>query len=343
MKKNCAPVIVATLNRSQHFIRLIESLKRNTWAQYTDVFVGLDYPPSEKYADGYNQICDYLSGDFPEFASFNIIRREENVGSIKNFALLRDYVLAKYDRFIRTDDDAEFSPNYLEYMNRCLDEYEHDEDVIAVTGYAYPLNWKTSETATVFKENFICPMWGTGFWTKKYRKIIADIVNEHVLQVNARAIILRGSFKKMTDVCRQEFVDLCLSPDYKITLAAKVSDVSVRMYMAAYDKYVIAPTISKVRNWGFDGTGEFCRVAEESEGHLNAKSYQYHLQEIDGRREFILKQDYLCNNVDNRELMNAFDPIPMKVRVKTLFKAMLFVLLGKGLFEKITLKLRELR
>lgn len=53
VKKVYAPVLIPTLCRSEHFIRCIESLKRNTWAQYTDVFIGLDYPPSEKYFDGY--------------------------------------------------------------------------------------------------------------------------------------------------------------------------------------------------------------------------------------------------------------------------------------------------
>ena len=30
--------------RYEHFVRCIESLKRNTWAKYTDVYVALDYP-----------------------------------------------------------------------------------------------------------------------------------------------------------------------------------------------------------------------------------------------------------------------------------------------------------
>lgn len=338
-----APVIIPTLCRAEHFIRLVESLKKNTLAQVTDVIVGLDYPSKAGHYNGYYLISKYLDGDFTMFKSFVVFKRESNYGSERNLQCLIDYATSRYDRFVKTDDDAEFSPNFLEYINNCLDKYEHDEDVIAVTGYSYPLKWKTSEQANVFKENFICPMWGTGFWTKKYRKIEELIVKDNLLQVKSRDIILRGGFKKMTDVCRQEFVDLCLSPDYNITLAAKVTDVSVRMYMAACDKYVIAPTISKVRNWGFDGTGEFCGFAGGRGGRMNAKSYQYHLQKIDEKTEFVLLQDYLCDNSDNRKLMNVFDPISMKARVKTFFKAMLFVLLGKRLFEKMTLKLRELR
>ena len=44
-----APILIPTLCRAEHFIRCVESLKNNSWAKYTDVFIGLDYPPTEKY------------------------------------------------------------------------------------------------------------------------------------------------------------------------------------------------------------------------------------------------------------------------------------------------------
>ena len=41
-----------------------------------------------------------------------------NFGSEKNMAALRDSVETKFPYFIRTDDDAEFSPDFLEYINK---------------------------------------------------------------------------------------------------------------------------------------------------------------------------------------------------------------------------------
>ena len=55
-----APIYIPTLCRSEHFQKCIESLKTNTWARYTDVYIALDYPPSEKYRAGYEKICSYL-------------------------------------------------------------------------------------------------------------------------------------------------------------------------------------------------------------------------------------------------------------------------------------------
>lgn len=342
MRPPCAPVIIATLNRSQHFIRLIESLKLNTWAKYTDIYIGLDYPPSETYVDGYNHICAYLSGDFPEFASFNVIKREVNVGSISNFALLRDYVLNRYDRFIRTDDDAEFSPNFLEYMNKCLDLYENDENVIAVSGYSYPINWRVSKGATVLRQNFIAPMWGTGFWRSKYSNIIFEISTNHYLSRMASSIILNGGVIRMSDICRNEFVDLCLSPNSETTLSSYVSDISLRMYLAAKQKYVIIPAQSKVRNWGFDGSGEFCLASKVYDCHF-AKSYPYHVQPIDEDDTFTLIKDSLCDNKTNKALMNDFDPTTSKQKIKVFVKALLFVILGRKIYTKLTLLVGKLR
>ena len=47
--KEFAPVLIPTLNRYEHFKRCLESLERCTWAEKTDVYVALDFPPSDKF------------------------------------------------------------------------------------------------------------------------------------------------------------------------------------------------------------------------------------------------------------------------------------------------------
>ena len=49
-----APVIIPTLCRFEHFNRCIESLSKCTWAEYTEVYIGLDYPAKESHWGGYN-------------------------------------------------------------------------------------------------------------------------------------------------------------------------------------------------------------------------------------------------------------------------------------------------
>ncbi len=58
-----APVLIPTLNRYDHLRQCLESLSRCSWADKTDVFVALDYPPEvnrEKYEEGWQCNKAYL-------------------------------------------------------------------------------------------------------------------------------------------------------------------------------------------------------------------------------------------------------------------------------------------
>ena len=330
-----APVLIPTLCRYTHFVRLIESLKKNTWAKYTEIYVGVDYPPSEKYEGGYRKIKEYLKGDFSVFAAFHVFYRECNYGSFKNMTALRLEVFKRFDRFIRTDDDAEFSPNFLEFMDRCLMKYEDDPDVFSVSGYSYPMNWSVSPKSTVFKENFICPMWGTGFWKDKY-VFVNEQINHGVLYDKAPQIVKAKLYDKMLKSSRMEFVNLCLSDEFYSSLASVMSDVAVRIYMVANDQYVICPKISKTRNWGFDGTGEYCKGATDvNNSKVNARNYLYHLQEIDNNEHFELVEDDLQQVDENRRLLDEFEAVSQKRILLTNIKLLLYRILGSACYRKI--------
>lgn len=328
----CAPILISTLNRDIHFIRLIESLKRNTWAKYTPVYVALDYPPSEKYAEGHKKICEYLEGDFGEFLEFIVVRRDHNYGSYKNMAVLREMVLKKYDRFIRTDDDAEFSPNFLEYMNKCLDKYEEDESVVAVTGYSYPIIWDVSSNSNVLKINFNASMWGSGFWKKKYEKMKEQIEVGELLDSK---FFHYSAFQRMIDVAKYEYVNLCLTKDIHNQYIMSVTDISCRLFLALQNKYVVIPRISKVRNWGFDGSGVVCGKIDFQDGKISASNYKYSSQPIDYTSCFDIIEDRKCNMSYNKKQLNRFDFLPFKSKIRLWMKIMIYSIFGERAYIKL--------
>ena len=59
-----APILITTLNRYECLRRCIESLQKNSWADKTELFISVDYPPTDKYVDGYNKIKKYLNKNF---------------------------------------------------------------------------------------------------------------------------------------------------------------------------------------------------------------------------------------------------------------------------------------
>lgn len=333
-----APMLIPTMSRDEHFIKCIESLKKNTWAQFTDVYIGLDYPPSEKYMEGYQKICEYLqNSDFSSFASFNVIKQENNAGSFKNMQILREAVDKSYPFFIRTDDDTEFSINFLEYMNKTLWKYMDDEDVLGVTGYSYPIKWKVKEGSNTFKMNFACPMWGTAFYSERFLKLRTSLLDDYY-EKNAENIVKHRKYRKLSDARFVDFAGECLQKGYGLTKI--MTDIGVGTYMPLEGKWcMISPTNSKVRNLGFDGSGEYCpRITGSGETNLTADKYNYSRQEIDESAGFEVIPDDSTDYDTNRKLLNGFDKRKAKTLLKAKVKIMLFALLGKERYRRIIAK-----
>lgn len=315
-----APVIIPTLCRATHFIRLVESLKRNSWAKHTDIYIGLDYPPSEKYRKGWEEICNYLdNGDFSAFYSFTVFKHKSNIGASQNNKYLRDYVLNNYDRYIRFDDDNEVSPNFLEYIDKCLEKYEDDDDVIAVCGYSYPIVWKVSSGATLLKQNVNVAVWGVGYWKKKLEICYPYLTLGQMLR-DLPNVIKAKSYEKMIDAAKLEyFTASCFSLQIGGVKGwmKSASDIGLRSYLAVSGKYAISPVLSKVRNHGFDGSGTGCQMIDSGLNGNTAGTYNYAQQPIDDSSNFEIIEDTLKAVRENRDILNAFDYRSEKQMAKT--------------------------
>lgn len=331
-----APFVVPTLNRSEKFIRMMESLKKNLWACYTDVIVSVDFPPSEKYRKGWQEICDYLDhGDFSAFKQLIVIKQPENLGAGKNGFFLQNYIEQHYDRWIRCDDDCVFSPNFLEYMDKCLDAFENDEDVAAVTGYSYPIEWSVSEGATCMKQQFNAAAWGLGRWVKK-NKQIGEYIRSGKMLDDAEMVIRTGRDKKMEARCYVQYFNQATSNKNgtgKI-LMTSVTDIALRAYLACQDKYCISPTLSKVRNFGFDGTGVVCGNTIGLD-NTTVNTYDYRKQEIDSSEHFdiVLNDPQLLH--ENKLKLDAFEGISKRDLRLTDIKDTMIRLFGVEFAKKI--------
>ena len=306
-----APIIIPTLCRSKHFIRLIESLKKNSWACHTDVYIGVDYPPSEKYEKGWREINEYLEvGNFSVFNKFVVFKRDCNWGALKNSRALMQYVINRYDRWIRTDDDCEFSENFLEYMDKCLFRYEKDESIVAVTGYSYPVDWTANENTTCFLQNFNVSTWGLGFWKEKYVQM-KETITSGIMLKKAEDYVKEGLYNQMLDVSLIEYFG-AVAAIRKRSLMMRVTDVAMRAYLAVEGKYCISPIVSKVRNCGFDGSGCYCSKIDAN-SDCEAQRYDYSKQIIDCNNSFDVSLDDDVEHLsDNRRKLNIFDSRPSK-------------------------------
>ena len=295
-----APIYIPTLCRYEHFHRCMESLKRNGWASHTDVFIGLDYPPSEKYRPGWEKIKDYLAtSDFSVFASFTVFERDKNMGASANSRATRKHIISLgFDRWIYAEDDLEFSPNFIEYIDKCLDYFEDDPDVIGVTGYSYPLKWSVSSGATCFKQNNNASTWGTGYWLKKQIPVMNYLENKG-LKRSVNKVLQKKLYERMIDTAKIEYFNEAFSIVHYLPInwMRTTSDMAIRAYLAVEDKCYVTPVVSKTRNHGFDGTGA---NTQNNKGTKKDSS----LYTLDDACSFNLVVDDLHDYEENKKIMN---------------------------------------
>ena len=265
-----APVVIPTLCRYEHFKRCVESLSKCTGADRTELYIGLDYPTKESHWSGYNKICDYLPS-IRGFQAVHVYKREVNYGQSKNTRNLLEIVKEGYDRYILSEDDNEFSPNFLEYINKGLELYKDHPDVMAICGYSYPIEYFLSIGDYNFNAYPIqgYTAWGVGFWFDKRDSVVRDFVNSE----NAYQLI--HSWKSVKKLFRKKMHITV----HRLLFRWKESygDLMWCCLLNLYDKYCIFPTVSKVRNHGFDKSASHCvenPIYEKQEIDL-AASFDY--------------------------------------------------------------------
>ncbi len=337
MKKEYAAVLIPTLCRYEHFCRCISSLKANRLAAYTDVYIGLDYPSKASHEDGYKAIKRMLDNGIDGFANVFVFRHEHNLGGTDNLAFIREEACRSHKKFIYAEDDNEFSPNYLEYMNELLDSYEADDGVFAVSGYNYPIR-HLDVNGTVYTNNIYVAAFGVGFWTDKYREM-DDYWN--VQSVDR----LYRNISKMTALAKKAPNQFCnfvrgrlgyLSTIYHNGDIWKI-DLMLGLYMYATGRRMIYPVLSKVRNWGFDGSGENCTSIERNAGaEVTHRNIAVDDQLLDNNME--VENIVTVNDSDNELLkrsVNDYFDIPRRELVRAKIAYYTSLILGTDIVGKL--------
>lgn len=309
-----APIIIPTLCRYEHLKTLLSSLAKCSGAKYTDVYIGLDYPLNDSHRDGYEKIKILLNnGTYDRaFRSLNIFERERNYGAERNINSLIDFIKQKYDRWIFSEDDNIFSPNFLDYMNKGLKIYENDPTVLAINGYRQ-LPELLVNGNTIIRQNNGFSAWGFGIWRDKYNNMIEDINNGYFQSIMFNLPML-CRIKKNGWSRLRTFFELCFSKK-QLPFADYVANV----YMAAKNLDVIMPVVSTVRNCGWDGTGQNCRVKDKNliKAHME--------QVIDDKSFFDFKGDPSYAYKENKRIFvkQGYS----KISVFTFIKSLMVILL----------------
>ena len=237
-----APIIIPTLNRYDHFKRCVESLSANTFADETDLIIGLDYPPSERYLEGYSKIKKYIE-TIVGFKRVIVLSSTVNLNAYGNYTRLINYVRESgYKSFIFSEDDNEFSPNFLEYMNWALEEFEEDDSIYAVCGF------KRIDVTGLKNNVYKYPKfsaWGYGQWIKRREKLDKfrdlDYLKKYLDRMSIWSVFT-NEYRKGISIIGM------------LKERAALED-NLPKFLPKNEMFCLFPAKSMVRNYGHDGLG----------------------------------------------------------------------------------------
>ncbi len=247
-----APILITVLNRYDHFRRCVESISNCTSADKTDLFIALDYPSKEEHWIGYNRITEYI--DYIKgFKSVNVIRRNFNYGAEANTFRAFEELFKTYETLIITEDDNEFSKNFLIYINKGLTIYKNSKSIFGVCGYNYPINLPASYKSNVYIWKGFSG-WGFGIWRDKWNAI-------SLKTSEITAFLSNPKNGKLLNQYAGNYMPALLEI---INTDHMTADTFISMYLIKNNMYCIFPSVSKVRNHGHDGSGIHGGVLESN-------------------------------------------------------------------------------
>lgn len=246
-----APVMITTCNRYEHLKRCMESLQRNIDADKTELYISVDYPPNEKYVDGWKKVCRLLREPIEGFFRVHVFFQERNLGSEENYGYIEEIVFKEHDRLIFTEDDNEFSVNFLIYMNKGLMLYENHPTVYGICGYADDFGFRHGGDNVIPLTNFCA--WGMGIWREKEKVIHDQLTMENWLNVFQKFQLMWELYRRRKRLFSR-MLGTVIDPESEEVLLN--TDINRGIFLAINGFCTINPVKSKVRNWGWDGSGQ---------------------------------------------------------------------------------------
>jgi len=238
------PIALFVYNRLVHTTLTLEALQKNLGASDSILYIFSDGPRNDADVECVDAVRNYLKV-ITGFADVILVERERNLGLASSLIGGINEVLAVHDSIIVLEDDLVTSPFFLQFMYDSLRCYEHEEQVVAVHGYTFPMGNTLPDT--FFLRYTGC--WGWSTWRRAWtlfepdgRKLLEQLRNLHVT-----ASFDRNGTYPYTRMLEDQ-------------VKGKVDSWAIRWHAATFlkNKFTLYPGVSLVRNIGHDGSGVHC-------------------------------------------------------------------------------------
>lgn len=165
-----APIVLFVYNRPFQTRQALEALSRNELANESVLFVYSDGPKEGASEEEIRKISE-VRGVVQEkkwCKEVHLLSSDINKGLANSVIDGVAKIVNEYGSVIVLEDDLITSKGFVNYMNRALEKYMMDEQIMQVSGYCFP-------TKNIHKNNssFFIPMttsWGWATWKRAWDK-----------------------------------------------------------------------------------------------------------------------------------------------------------------------------
>lgn len=245
-----APIIVTVYNRSWHTEQTLKALKANDLADQSILYVYSDGPKHLALSEDLEKIekVRQLVKSEKWCKEVHVIESQCNIGLVNSFVKSVTEIVNQYGKVIVLEDDQITSKGFLKYMNEALELYKNDQQVMHISAYMYPANFKCKET-TFFLSIQSCPGWGT--WKRAWDHYNHDAADHLNYFSQSKKL------KKKFDIEGHAYFFRQLERNAGPILYSW----AVRWYASCIRAGGLSlfPAKSLIRNIGLDGTGVHCQ------------------------------------------------------------------------------------
>jgi len=236
---NFAPIIIFCFKRVDTLNKCVENLKSCPESEESDLIIYSDAARNEYEYTKVNEVRNFLK-NISGFKSTTIIEREINLGVDFNIINGIIEMSQKFDKFIIVEDDIVVNHQFLSFLNACLNFYEHENDIITVTGFNYvkvPLQYKWDCYFTGRSNP-----WGWATWSSKIKDVDWEILDKDLF-IDSKVLQRKFNFWG-SDLTRM----------LKKTINSKIRawDIRLDYFMFKKNKMTIYPCKNLVLNIGFN-------------------------------------------------------------------------------------------
>lgn len=250
LAKGKAPIILFGYNRPAHIQQTLNALNKNELASLSELFIFLDGPGSKAHHENCRAVQD-ICNTFPWIGvSKKVIVRPQNLGLAENIISGVSEILEHYESAIVLEDDLVTSKGFLTYMNEALTLYRNEKQVMHISGYMFPVEFKSADK-TVFYQ--VTTSWSWATWADRWKYFNPD----------ANVLLNQLKKRKLTYWFDLDGSGIFLS-QLEQNVSGKLHTWAIKWMASVTLRNGISlhPTKSLVRNIGFDDSGTNCGVNE---------------------------------------------------------------------------------